>query len=239
MGLEIEQTNNLAQLRRVMGYSQHVLAQISGVNLRMIQQYENGTRDINKASVQTVWLLAKALRCSVDEIISVNIDEITNCIVKRATGEECDTGAEVIKRIIVPAEAKNDLRHGWKFNWFDIQEQGYTIVELFTKHDNRLQGRIAYKEMKNYFFISNVENAPKNVGKEGEYEGVAANLFAVICKMSKEKGCGGVVSFISKKDDKVMNNYIEKLHAKQVGTSQLMIIDENAADYLIKSYGLE
>lgn len=239
MEYKINQMSRLAQMRRLMGYSQQILAEISGVNLRMIQQYENGSRDINKASIQTVWLLSKALRCSIDEIINIDIDATTNCIVKKTTGEIYDTGAEKIKRKIIPAEAKNDIRHGWNFNWYDIQENGYTIVELYTKNDNKLQGRIAFKEMENYFFVSQVENAPRNVGKNGEYEGVAANLFAVVCKFSKDKGYGGVVSFISKKDDKVMNNYIEKMHAKQVGTSQLMIIDEEAANFLIETYGLE
>lgn len=238
MNVEIEQVNKLAQMRRAIGYSQHILAEISGINIRMIQQYETGARDINKASIHTVWLLAKALRCSVDDIIDVEVDAITNCIVKRTSGEECDTGAEIIRRTIIPAEAKNDINHGWCFNWHEIQEAGYTIVELFTKKDNKLQGRIAFREMENYFFISHVENAPKNVGTDGEYEGVAANLFAVVCKMSKDKGYDGVVSFMSKKDDRVMNNYIEKMHAKRIGNSQLMIIDEDAADYLIESYGL-
>lgn len=238
MNYEIEHNSKLAQLRRIAGYSQQILAQIAGVNLRMIQQYENGARDINRASVQTVWLLAKALRCDVNELIDIKIDAITDCIVKRATREKCDTDAEIIKRIIIPAEAKNDIKHGWNFDWFDIQEAGYTIIELFTKKDNRLQGRISYKAMEGYCFVSHVENAPQNIGNNGEYEGVAANLFAVVCKISKDSGFGGAVSFISKKDSKVMNNYIKKLHAKRVGSSQLMIIDEKAADFLIKSYNL-
>lgn len=238
MNYEIEPKSNLAQFRRIVGYSQQVLAQISGVNLRMIQQYENRSRDINKASVQTVWLLAKALRCDVNDLIEIDVDGITNCIIKRATMEKYDTGAEEIKRTLIPAESKNDMNHGWKFNWFEIQNSGYIIIELFTKNDNKLQGRISYKAMDGYYFVSHAENAPQNVGKHGEYEGVAANMFAVVCKISKDNGCGGVVSFISKKDPKVMKNYANKLRAKRVGSSQLMIIDETAADYLIQSYNL-
>lgn len=239
MEYEVVKESNLAKFRRVVGYSQKILAQISGVNLRMIQQYESGSRDINKASVQTIWMLAKALRCSVEELVNIDVDLITHCIVNRATGEICDTGTEVIRRIIIPAESKNEKNNGWCFDWHDIQESGYTIIELFTCNDNRLQGRIAYKQMENYCFVSHVENAPHNVGSNGRYKGVAGNLFAAVCKISKDKGFGGVVSFISKKDKKLMDNYSKKLKAKRVGSSQIMIIDEKAADYLINSYGLE
>ena len=239
---EIEYSNKeetkLARQRRIMGYSQYLLAMKSGVNLRMIQQYESGARDITKASFQTIWLLCKALECKAEDLVDIDIDTVTDCIVKRSTREIYDTGSEITKRIIIDAESKNDIRHGWKFNWHEIQAEGYKIIELYTKHDHKLQGRISFKEMEGYVFVSHVENAPKNIGHDGEYEGVGANLFAVVCKISRDLGFDGVVSFLSKKDKKVMDNYIEKMHAKQVGTSQLMIIDEAAADYLINKYNL-
>lgn len=233
-----ESSTKLAQRRRLIGYSQSLLAMKSGVNLRMIQQYESGARDISKASFQTIWLLSKALQCSIEDIVDINIDIITDCIVKRTTGEIYDTDSEIVKRIIVEAEAKNDIRHGWHFNWHEIQADGNKIIELYTKHDHRIQGRIAFREMNGYIYVANAENAPGNIGHDGEYEGVGANLFALVCKISKDLGFGGVVCFLSKKDEKVMKNYIEKMHAKQVGSSQLMILDEMAADFLISKYNL-
>ena len=240
LNLDVEYNNitKLAQQRRIMGYSQHLLAMKSGVNLRMIQQYESHARDISKASFQTLWLLSKALECKAEDLVDIDIDAITNCIIKRTTGEEYETGSEIAKRTIIDAESKNDIRHGWNFNWHEIQSDGYKIIELYTKHDHRLQGRISYKEMEGYLFVSHAENAPRNIGHDGEYEGVGANLFALVCKISRDLGFNGVVSFLSKKDDKVMNNYINNMHAKQVGSSQLMIIDEGAADYLITKYKL-
>ena len=189
----VNQDTKLARQRRLMGYSQHLLAKKSGVNLRMIQQYESKSRDIGKASFNTLWLLSKALQCRPEDLVDIDIDAVTDCIIKRATNEIYDTGSEIVKRTIIDAESKNDIKHGWHFNWHEIQSDGYTIIELYTKHDHKLQGRISFKEMDGYVYVSHVENAPKNIGHNGEYEGVGANLFALVCKISKNLGFDGVV----------------------------------------------
>lgn len=56
--------------REEKGLSQSQLAKKSGVNVRVIQAYECGSRDINKASVETVLLLAEALDCDIYAIIN-------------------------------------------------------------------------------------------------------------------------------------------------------------------------
>lgn len=55
--------------RKISGYSQRELSERSGVNLRTLQQYESGAKDIAKASVLTVLNLAKTLGCRVEDII--------------------------------------------------------------------------------------------------------------------------------------------------------------------------
>lgn len=59
----------LQKQRKVCGYSQRVLAEKSGVNLRTLQQYEMRAKDINKAAGQTLVALAKVLGCRVEEIL--------------------------------------------------------------------------------------------------------------------------------------------------------------------------
>lgn len=56
--------------REEKGLSQSQLAKASGVNLRIIQAYECGARDINGAKVITVLKLAEALGCDVYQIIN-------------------------------------------------------------------------------------------------------------------------------------------------------------------------
>lgn len=60
---------NLKRIRKAAGFSQSKLAEVSGVNLRMIQYYEQGAKDINKAEALTVYRLARALNCTVEDLI--------------------------------------------------------------------------------------------------------------------------------------------------------------------------
>ena len=45
------------------------LAKESGVSVRMIQHYEQRQKDLGKAQAKTVWLLARALKCSVEDLM--------------------------------------------------------------------------------------------------------------------------------------------------------------------------
>lgn len=59
----------LKSIRKSKGLSQSQLADASGVSVRMVQKYEQGERDINKASVSTVLKLAEVLECSVEDVV--------------------------------------------------------------------------------------------------------------------------------------------------------------------------
>lgn len=56
-------TNNL---------SQNNLSKNSGVSLRMIQQYEQRKKDINKASVSSLYSLARVLNCQIENLMEWN-----------------------------------------------------------------------------------------------------------------------------------------------------------------------
>lgn len=60
---------NLKRIRTVYGCTQAELAQRSGVSLRSIQMYEQRNKDINKASSVTIYALAKALGCTMEDLI--------------------------------------------------------------------------------------------------------------------------------------------------------------------------
>ena len=55
----------------VCGLSQSQLATQSGINVRMIQYYEQQTKDINKAEAATVYRLACALGCKMEELLDL------------------------------------------------------------------------------------------------------------------------------------------------------------------------
>ena len=61
--------SKLKQIRESAGLSQWKLSLESGVNFRMIQHYEQGTKDLNKANVATVSKLAEALNCDIYDLV--------------------------------------------------------------------------------------------------------------------------------------------------------------------------
>lgn len=61
--------NNIKKIRTERGYSQSKLSELSGVNLRMIQHYEQGVKDINLAQAITIYKLAQALNCNMEDLL--------------------------------------------------------------------------------------------------------------------------------------------------------------------------
>lgn len=62
---------NLKRIRKESGLTQSQLSEASGVNVRMIQYYEQGFKDINQASTITVYRLAEALSTTVGELLEI------------------------------------------------------------------------------------------------------------------------------------------------------------------------
>lgn len=61
--------SKLHQIRKARGFTQQQLSDASGVTLRMIQLYEQGQNDIDKAQVHVVLSLAKVLGCDVEDLM--------------------------------------------------------------------------------------------------------------------------------------------------------------------------
>jgi len=60
---------NLKRMRQKAGFSQSELAAVSGVPVRTIQQYEQRQKNINKAQVEYLLMLAQALCCRVEDLV--------------------------------------------------------------------------------------------------------------------------------------------------------------------------
>ena len=60
---------NLKRIRTAYGFTQAELAKHSSVSLRSIQMYEQRNKNINKASADTMYRLAKALGCTMEDLI--------------------------------------------------------------------------------------------------------------------------------------------------------------------------
>ena len=63
--------SNLKDIRERANLSQAKLAEISGSNVRMIQYYEQGVKDINKAQGITLYKIAQALNCKMEDLLEI------------------------------------------------------------------------------------------------------------------------------------------------------------------------
>ncbi len=65
--------SNLKKIRTGMSLSQSELSKQSGVNIRIIQYYEQGSKDINKAQGATLYKLAQVLKCTIEELLELEV----------------------------------------------------------------------------------------------------------------------------------------------------------------------
>lgn len=64
--------DRLNRLRVYARMTQKILGEQSGVSVRIIEQYEQGKKDLNRASAETVYKLSKALGCGMEELIEID-----------------------------------------------------------------------------------------------------------------------------------------------------------------------
>jgi hypothetical protein len=160
-------------------------------------------------------------------MINIHIDELTNSIKLRETGEIFET------QILPIMEADIQNLFGWSFDWQNAKNH-YDIYKLTTIVDNNIvQGLIAIEVKKGFIFIELVENAPFNIGFKQIYRGVGGNLFAFACKLSFELGFDGYVSFVAKTE--LIEHYREKMFAKSL-SGQRMVIETDGAKKLVNQY---
>lgn len=60
----------LKELRELRGLSRKQVAALSGINLRSLQDYEQGHKDITRARSEIVYRLSVALGCTMEEILT-------------------------------------------------------------------------------------------------------------------------------------------------------------------------
>lgn len=61
--------NKLKEMRLQRGFTQSKLAEQTGINVRLIQHYEQGTKNFDHARLDTIMKLCKALDCKISDIL--------------------------------------------------------------------------------------------------------------------------------------------------------------------------
>jgi len=164
--------------------------------------------------------------------LDFEVDKITESIENTETGETLDT-------LVLPV-TKDDLKeitkqNGWLFDWkLEFSQPERQVCKLVTeKKPQTIHGLVSLENKKDHVFMHLIENSPFNRGKGKKYLGVAFNLIAYGCKLSKEYGFDGVVSFEPK--TALIPHYEKVLGAVRI-SEQRMAIFEDRANFLIGKY---
>jgi hypothetical protein len=165
--------------------------------------------------------------------IDVEIDGITNSIENAVSGDRFPTDVLPLRDYDLSTVSK---KQGWLFNW--LQEFKTPKRELYkltiAGNPSVIQGIMSVTDEKDHYYLHLIESAAFNVGKNKLYIGVPGNLFAYACKLSKDKGYKGFVSFTSK--TRLIEHYYKSIGAIPLGRGPKMIIYPEFADKLILKY---
>lgn len=84
VGVNVSHGNEgLRKLRTAAGLSQNQLAQAAGINRRVLQNYEQGIRDLSGAKLSTLLKICIAIRCKLRDIVT---DEQTRKLLDEYNG---------------------------------------------------------------------------------------------------------------------------------------------------------
>ena len=72
MTREVFTLSRLQEKRKAAGLSQSKLADRVGMSVRVLQHYEQGSMDLNKAAADMVYRLAVALGCQMAELLDLD-----------------------------------------------------------------------------------------------------------------------------------------------------------------------
>lgn len=62
-------TKKLKELRQARGLSQSQLADKAGINVRVLQHYEQGSKNFDHARIDTLMKICIALNCKLEDVI--------------------------------------------------------------------------------------------------------------------------------------------------------------------------
>jgi hypothetical protein len=164
--------------------------------------------------------------------LDFEIDKITESIENTETGE-------VLSTLVLPvgaADLKNVTKKaGWLCDWkFEFTQPDRKVYKLVTGKDPEIiHGLVSFRKDKGFMFMHLIDSAPFNRGKDKKYLGVAFNLIAYVCKVSKGFGFGGVVSFEPK--TALIPYYEETLGAVRISGNRMAVL-EDRAEFLINKY---
>ena len=164
--------------------------------------------------------------------LDFEIDKLTNSIENTLTGESFPTEVLPLERGDL-TKIKKEGNFG--FDWSKENKRSETSVYKLTTNLNPhiIHGLISIEKKADHLYMSLIESAKFNKGKNKIYLGVPGNLVAFACKTAFELGFGGYVAFDAK--TALIQHYQETLYAKHFKGTK-MYLDTPSATRLIEKY---
>jgi len=164
--------------------------------------------------------------------LDFEVDKVTESIENTETGETLDT---LVLPVTKADLEKTTKKNGWLFDWkleFSVPER--QVCKLVVKKEPEIiHGLVSFEKDDGFMYMPLIESSPFNRGKGKKYFGVSFNLIAYVCKLSKEYGFDGVVSFEPK--TALISHYENVLGAVRISDRRMAIL-EDRAEYLIGKY---
>ena len=164
--------------------------------------------------------------------LDFEIDKLTHSLEDVQTGEGYETEVLPLSKDDIKQILK---KNGWHFDWrIEMKNPAKSVFKLvMLQQPEIIQGLVSTSKEDGYVMMNLIESAPINFGKNKKYCGVAGNLVAFVCRLSKEYGFDGEILFFSK--TKLIEHYEKTLGAVHIGGHR-MIIYERESQRLIKKY---
>ena len=164
--------------------------------------------------------------------LDFTVDRLTNSILNTISGDSFST---VVARFTIKDSKQITKKNGWNFNWkSELNNDLNEVYKLTVIHNpDIIQGLLSVRKESDHIYMSLLENAPFNIGKNKLYEGVAGNLVAFACKLSFQYGFEGFVAFTAK--TKLIDHYEKTLGAYNFGGHK-MILPTKASKLLVEKY---
>lgn len=152
------------------------------------------------------------------------------------------TGEQVPVRIIQlstdRAVTRYNKKNGWHFQWVKEFYDGYDIYAVqLAASPYTIQGLLALKPDPDSVAVEMklVGIGPNNYKRVGQYyKGIGRLLFAKACEMSFEYEFEGYVYLVAKTN--LIGYYREAFHAELIGVDRKMLIDTDAAIFILENY---
>ena len=68
--LELAFLSKLQRIRKIRGLTQKQLAEICNISIKSVQAYEQGTRKLEKANINTILKICEVLNCNLTDILN-------------------------------------------------------------------------------------------------------------------------------------------------------------------------